>query len=448
MTGIAGIEKPRASEEVEAMLAQLHHRGAEGMEIFEQDSVTLGVVWSQSEENLVQMMQKSGYVCDIAAKGQFARAEERDGSLTLLRGKIGVVPLYYGRTAEGHLCFASEVKALLPLTDKIDELNPASFFDGNKIESYSTLSVKEPVDWGVEEIAVELRDTLVDEVKKSLKQKKSVGALLSGGLASSIIASIAHQHVDELRTYSIGLKDAGNLNAAREVAKNIKSNHSEVIVTQDDITEVLADVVYHLESFDPILVRSGIMNFIAAREAAKDVNCLLMGDGADELFGGYRHIKSMNHEAMAVEIVDLTSSLHNTILQSIDRSTAAHGLTPLLVFLTPDVVKLALRIPARYKVYKGKGNWILREAMRDYLPDKILMRAEAEPTHDIEIGKMIARLAGGSISDNEFERERELPNGWKLDTKEELLYYRIFRMHFGELEDLSWMGRMKANWKS
>jgi asparagine synthase (glutamine-hydrolysing) len=418
------------------------------MEIFEQDSVTLGVVWSQSEENLVQKMQKNGYVCDLAAKGQFARAEERGGSLTLLRGKIGVVPLYYGRTSKGDLCFASEAKGLLPLTDRINELNPASFFDGNKIENFSTLGVKEPVDWGVEEIAVELRDTLVDAVKASLKQKKSVGALLSGGLGSSIISSIAHQHVDELRTYSIGFQDAGNLPAAREVAKNINSNHREVIVTQDDITEVLPDVVYHLESFDTILVRSGIMNFIAAREAAKDVNYLLMGDGADELFGGYRHIRSMNHEAMAVEIVDLTSSLHNTILQRIDRCAAAHGLTPLLVFLTPDVVKLALRIPARYKVYKGKGKWILREAMRDYLPDKILMRAKPEPTQSIEVGKTIAELAGGSISDNELKKERELPNGWKLDTKEELLYYRIFRMHFGELGDLSWMGRMKKNWRS
>jgi asparagine synthase (glutamine-hydrolysing) len=445
LTGIAGIERPRATKEVKAMLAQLQHRGTDGMEIFEQDSVTLGVVWSQSEENLVQKMQRNGYVCDVAAKGQFVRAEERKGSLTLLRSKIGVVPLYYGRTTNGELCFASEVKALLLITDRINELNPASHFDGNRVESYSALGVKEPVEWGVEEIAIELRDTLVDATKTSLSQKTAVGAWLSGSLGSGIISSIANRQLDELRTFSVGFQNAENLTVAREVAKHIKSNHKEIIVTQDDLIDALPDVVYHLESFDPSLVRSGIMNFIAAREAAGEVDYLIMGDGADELFGGYRHIKSMNHEAMANEIVDLTSSLHNTVLQRIDRCAAAHGLTPLLVFLTPDVVKLALRIPARFKVYKGKGKWILREAMRDYLPDRILMRAKTETLQGTEVGEMIAELAERSISDEEFKRERKLPNGWKLGTKEELLYYRIFRMHFGELEDLSWMGRTKSN---
>jgi asparagine synthase (glutamine-hydrolysing) len=445
LTGIAGIERPRATNEVEAMLAQLKHRGTDGMDIFERGRATLGVVWSQSEKSLVQKMQINGYVCDVAAKGQFARAEERKGSLTLLRSKIGVVPLYYGRTTDGELCFASEVKALLPLTDRINELNPASHFDGNKVESYSTLGVKDPVEWGVEEIAIELRDTLVDATKTSLSQKTAVGAWLSGSLGSGIISSIASRQLDDLQTFSVGFQDAESLTVAREIAKHIKSNHREIIVTQDDLIEALPDVVYHLESFDPTLVRSGIMNFIAAREAAGEVDYLMMGDGADELFGGYRHIKSMNHEAMANEIVDLTSSLHNTVLQRIDRCAAAHGLTPLLVFLTPDIVKLALRIPARYKVYKGKGKWILREAMRDYLPDRILMRAKTETLQGAEVGEVIAELAERSISDEEFKRERKLPNGWKLNTKEELIYYRIFRMRFGELEDLSWMGRTKSN---
>ena len=445
MTGIAGIERPRAIKEVKAMLAQLKHRGTDGMEIFERGSATLGVVWSQSEESLVQKMQMNGYVCDVAAKGQFARAEERKGSLTLLRSKIGVVPLYYGRTTDGELCFASEVKALLPLTDRINELNPASHFDGNKVDSYSTLDVKEPVEWGVEEIAIELRDTLVDATKTSLSQKTAVGAWLSGSLGSGIISSIASRQLDELQTFSVGFQGAESLTVAREVAKHIKSNHREIIVTHSDLVEALPDVVYHLESFDPTLVRSGIINFIAAREAAGEVDYLIMGDGADELFGGYRHIKSMNHEAMANEIVDLTSSLHNTVLQRIDRCAAAHGLTPLLVFLTPDIVKLALRIPARYKVYKGKGKWILREAMGDYLPDRILMRAKTETLQGAEVGEVIAELAERSISDDEFKRERKLPNGWKLNTKEELIYYRIFRMRFGELEDLSWMGRTKSN---
>jgi asparagine synthase (glutamine-hydrolysing) len=444
LTGIAGIERPRAKKEVKTMLTRLQHRGNDGMKIFEHKNATLGVVWSEPEKKLVQKMELNGYVCDVATKGHFARAETRQGALTLLRDRIGVVPLYYGKTTGGDLCFASEAKALLPFVVEITELNPASYFDGSKIENYSALAVKEPVDWGIEEIAIELRDAFIDEVRMSVEGEKSVGAWLTGGLGSQITASVASQLLDELHTFSIGFRDSADFKIAREVAEYIGSAHKETIIDRDDISEALPDVIYHLESFDPVLVRSSIMNFIVSKEAAKEVNYLLLGDGADELFGGYRHIKSMNHEKIANVVVELTGQLHNTTLQRIDRCTAAHGLTPLLGFLTPNVVKLALRIPARYKVYKGKGKWILREAMRGYLPDKILMRPRGKTSLGSEVGKTIGGLAENSISNKEFKKERNLRNGWKLDSKEELLYYRIFRMHFGELEDLSWMGGAKA----
>jgi asparagine synthase (glutamine-hydrolysing) len=444
LTGIAGIEKPRATKEVENMLKRLQHRGTDGMEVYEQDHATLGVVWSESEEKLVRKMREQGYVCDTSARGHFARAETKNGNLTLLRDKIGVMPLYYGKTTEGDLCFASEVKALLPVTKQVNELNPASYYDGDEIRNYDSLGVKQPVDWGVEEIAMELRDTLVDAVKMSIGNRTSVGTWLSGGLDSSIISSIAGQHLDELRTYSIGVKDSKYLTVARRVAEYIKSNHKEILVTQKDLIEALPEVIYHLESFDAMLVRSSIMSFILLKEARKDVSYFLFGDGADELFGGYRYIKEMNHEAIASEIVSLTGSLHNTALQRVDRCASAHGLTPLLAFLTPNVVKLALRIPARYKVYKGKGNWILREAMRDYLPDEILMRTGSRSLQDTETSEIITELTENSISDKEFKKERKLPNGWTLDSKEELFYYRIFRMYFGEFENLSWMGRTKS----
>jgi asparagine synthase (glutamine-hydrolysing) len=56
----------------------------------------------------------------------------------------------------------------------------------------------------------------------------------------------------------------------------------------------------------------------------------------------------------------------------------------------------------------------------------------------------MAEYAEKSITDSDFARERQLPNGWTLNTKEELLYYRLFRQHFGQLEALEWMGRTKG----
>ncbi len=444
MTGIAGIERPRATKKVRSMLKQLQHRGTDGIEVFENENATFGVVWASSEEKLVDKMRKHGYVTDTSTNGHFARAEMKNGNLTLLRDKIGVVPLYYGKTEDGDLCFASEVKALLPITNDINELKPATYFDGGETKDYGSIEIKDPLDWGVEEITMELRDTIVDAVKTSVSKKKPIGAWLSDELNCSIITAIARRYLEDLETYSIGFKESEGLKTARKVVEHIDSNHHEIIITQDELVESIPEVIFHLESFDRLLVRRGLMNFLVAKHATKSVSYLLLGDGADELFGGYRHIKSMNHEAIANELVDLTGRLHNTTLQRVDRSTTAHGLTPLLPFLTPKVVKLALRIPARYKVYKGKSKWILREAMRDFLPDNILMQ-EISNKADEDVGNTIAKIVENSISDKAFEKELKLPNGWRMSTKEEILYYRIFVDHFGELDSFSWMGHTSSN---
>ena len=57
---------------------------------------------------------------------------------------------------------------------------------------------------------------------------------------------------------------------------------------------------------------------------------------------------------------------------------------------------------------------------------------------------LLSNYAESHISDSDFKKERNLPNGWQLNSKEELMYYRIFKQHFGELDNLDWMGRTKV----
>ena len=126
--------------------------------------------------------------------------------------------LYYGSTKNGELCFASEAKALLPITSDISELEPAAYFDGKNIKDHGSIEVKKPLAWPVEEIAMELRDTLVDAVKNSIDAKNSTGVWLSDVLNSSIISAIASRYVDDLLTYSIGFKDTEFLQSTRKAA--------------------------------------------------------------------------------------------------------------------------------------------------------------------------------------------------------------------------------------
>ncbi|MGY5854781.1 MAG: asparagine synthase-related protein [Candidatus Thorarchaeota archaeon] len=444
MTGIAGIEDPSSRDDVRQMLELINHRGNHDREIYQTKRATLGVVWSRHEMCDVQSMQNQRVVWDAAGSCHFARIDTIDERITLMRDKIGVVPLYYGKTESGKLCFASEIKAILPLTKEVKEFPRGAYFDGKQCRKFEFIDKKKPLDLSLKKITSKLRELLSNSVKKSIGYYKSIGAWLSGGLDSSIMSALASQYVDDLHTFSVGFRGSEDVLAARHVAEHIGSKHHETIVNLDDLVEVLPDVIYHLESFDALLVRSSMMNYLVSKESAKYVDAVFSGEGADELFAGYDYIKSLDPRSITTEVVDITKRLHNTALQRVDRCAAAHGISALVRFLDPQFVDFALRIPSEYKMFNGVEKWILRESMRDFLPEEIISRAKSKFWEGAGVVDKIAEMTEDSISDYEFKKECTLANGWILNTKEELFYYRIFENHFGILDNLSWMGRTKG----
>jgi len=177
------------------------------------------------------------------------------------------------------------------------------------------------------------------------------------------------------------------------------------------------------------------------------VGAVFSGEGADELFAGYSYMKQLDADQIAAELVDSTHRLHNTALQRVDRSASAHGLVAFLPFLDPEVVEYALAIPTALKLRREGAvveKWILRYALIDRLPDAVLWRRKAKFWQGAGVGDLLAQYADERIDDDAFRRERALPGGAMLNTKEELLYYRIFREHFGPLADLSWVGRTQG----
>lgn len=97
-----------------------------------------------------------------------------------------------------------------------------------------------------------------------------------------------------------------------------------------------------------------------------------------------------------------------------------------------------------YKLRGGVEKWILREALDGLLPERVLRRTKSKFWQGTGLGDLLAQYADEHVTDEEFRRERSLANGWTINSKEELLYYRVFREHFGELQNLSWMGRTKG----
>lgn len=422
------------------MLGVIPYRGRQSKEIFEIEGITLGIITSGRKSESGQLSEPQKRVADEAGNGHLAEALVRKGALELVRDELGVAPLYYDIDQDETVYFASEVKALLAIKRNVTELYAGHRLVDNLQQQYYQLQRKEPLPDNAENLAQELRTRLIQSIKGVITDNP-IGSWLSGGLDSSTIAALARPYCTEFHTFVAGLSGAKDLEYSREVASYIGSTHHEVILTLQDLIKALPEVIYHLESFDALLVRSSITNYLVAKAASDYVAEVFSGEGGDELFAGYEYLKSLSPEELDNELITITGNLHNTALQRVDRCSAAHGTTAHVVFADPNVFEFALKIPVIYKLYDGVEKWILRKAMTGLLPHRVLNRRKAKFWEGAGVNDVVSDYVEMKISDGDFTHERVLTNGWILKTKEELYYYRIFKEHFGEMHNLDWMGR-------
>ena len=226
--------------------------------------------------------------------GMFAFVLATPERIIAARDPLGIKPLFMARINDG-LAFASELKAFdgLGLRD-VEAVDPGAMFD-----SIDGFREWHRMPQGAAELAAEddpepiwreLRLVLEAAVRKWMVADVEVGAFLSGGLDSSVIAALAARAVERpLKTFSVGTAGSPDLVAARTVAQHIGSDHHEFVFTADDLAEVLPHVIYHLESADIDLVRSAMPTHFAATLARRHVKAVLTGEGADELFAGYAY---------------------------------------------------------------------------------------------------------------------------------------------------------------
>ncbi|MEE9910336.1 MAG: asparagine synthase [Deltaproteobacteria bacterium] len=436
MSAIAGIFAEQRDPIVRQMLSRMEHRGQGGIRINTGAGATLGVIPNDGQT----LDTGPGLVEDRVSDQHYALAGVINGRPLLERDALGVVPLYYGWMKDGVLCFASEVKGLVAATSDVHELPAGCRYDGETLDRYYEPGLQPALGDAPDRLAAELRRRLEKAIQKRILTDE-FGCFLSGGLDSSVMAALARPHVKRLWTVAAGVAGAPDLIHAREVADFIKSDHREVVVTRDDMVRVLPDVIRHLESFDALLVRSSIMHYFAAGQIRRYAKEALSGEGGDELFAGYAYLKDIPRQRLAAELITITKRLSNTALQRVDRCGGAHGLRSHVCFLEPDVVDLALQIPVDLKLREGVEKWILREAVSGLLPESVLHRPKAKFWEGAGVQNLMAEHASTVIYDADFAREKTLPNGWVLGSKEELFYYRIFREQLGSADQLEWMGR-------
>ncbi len=281
----------------------------------------------------------------------------------------------------------------------------------------------------VDEVIAELRELLEKSVKKNLTKDM----LFSGGIDTSILATILSKYV-RIRGFTCAFKQANALDVkyAKLMAKRLNIEHYMNPFDEDQVFEVIPDVVKVLESFDPMEVRNSITITIGLKFAKSyGVTKLITGDGADELFAGYhmyyRHVGNKEKlsamlkkmwEIMAFSSVPLGKSL---------------GIEVRAPFLDPEVQKFAMNMDPRYNVQEERGEvwgkWILRKAYEDVLPPEVRWRDK----NPIEVGSgttILPKFMAKKISDSEFATKRKKileTDKVTIRDKEQLVYYEAYR---------------------
>lgn len=395
--------------------------------------------------------------------GMFAFAiwERDSGRVVLGRDRLGIKPLYYADIAGG-LRFASSLPALLDAggvdTDidpvalnfylsfhavvpapwtmlaGVRKLAPGSLMtierDGRRTERgfWSLAYPCDPADRSrsFEEWTEILLDGLRASVRRRLVADVPVGALLSGGVDSSLIVGLmAEAGVADLRTYNVGFEDVGGekgneFEYADIVAQRFGTIHERIFVPESELLARLPEAVSAMN--EPMVSHDCIGFYLLSEAVSRHSKVVQSGQGADEVFGGYHWYPKLDGSTQPVadylaafrdrdfdeytrvvspewlagdesaafvaerfnasgadDPVDKALRLDTTVMlvddpvKRVDSMTMAFGLEARVPFLDHELVELAARIPARHKLAHG-GKGVLKEAARKVIPSEVIDR--------------------------------------------------------------------------
>ncbi|EKJ76700.1 hypothetical protein FPSE_03111 [Fusarium pseudograminearum CS3096] len=420
----------------------------------------------------------------------FVLYDKKQDRTIAARDPIGITTFYQGwsSTEPETVYFASELKCLHSVCDKIVAFPPGHVYDSKTGETTRYFNPSwwdpkkvpsSPVDYKV------LRQALEKSVRKRLMAEVPFGVLLSGGLDSSLTASIAQREVTRLRkqaleangnvlpvedpdtgeglvgvddddhldtltylpqlnSFSIGLPGSPDNKAALEVAKFLGTKHHVMTFTIEDGLNALSDVIFHLETYDVTTIRASTPMYLLSRKIkAMGIKMVLSGEGSDEIFGGYLYFHAApDKDSFHEETVRRVKNLHLSDCLRANKSTSAWGLEARVPFLDKEFLEYSMNIDPQDKMITTEKleKYILRKAFdtsdepgeQPYLPDNILWRQKEQFSDGVGYGWIDALkdTAEKQVTDEMMKNPKPEWGNDIPDTKEAYWYRCMFDEHF------------------
>lgn len=382
------------------------------------------------------------FVNDLDGVFAFVIYDSEAKELFYARDKYGVRPMYISSTDTHPLIISSTLEAFPRNLPNVYQTQPSHM---GHIDTSTMVPIKmSRWDRDFPPLIPNVKEALIQSVRKRMMSDRPIGCLLSGGLDSSLIASlVVKEHIrnggnpSDIKTFSIGMTGSPDLKYAKIVADYLGTTHYHWEFEPKVFIENIPNVIRDIESYDTTTVRASVGNWLVARNIREqtDVKVVFNGDGADEVCSGYLYTK----KAPSLKAVDkdqrrLLRHIHFFDVLRSDRCIASHGLEARTPFLDKDfvytysMISPALRAPkcvpgASQEQHLDITKWYLRKQFEGYLPEEILWR------------KKEAFSDGVSSHDTSWHDILKAHFKETLHTTEANAYQSIFEDFYGETDE-------------
>lgn len=396
----------------------------------------------------------------------FVLHDGRDNSFLAVRDYMGIIPLYIGWGSDGSVHIASELKAINEHCVQFQCFPPGHMYsskDNKFVQWYNPI-------WHDEDLIptsdahlslTDLRQAFTDSVERRMMSDVPWGVLLSGGLDSSLVASVACRLLKEgkvsapgggvgnfggnLHSFCIGLENSPDLAAAKKVASFLGTIHHTYTFTVQEGLDAVSDVIYALETYDTTTIRAATPMYLMSRKIkALGVKMVLSGEGADEIFGGYLYFhKAPSPKDFHQETVRKLKGLHLFDCLRANKSTSAWGVEARVPFLDRDFLDTAMTMDPIQKMCVDPisnkprmEKYTLRKAFDTpedpYLPNEVLWRQKEQFSDGVGYTWIdsLREMAEKEVTDRMFQQAKHLFPRNTPPTKENYLYRSIFVKHF------------------
>ena len=410
--------------------------------------------------------------------------------ITSCRDQIGIRPMYYHHpTSETkNLMFSSEIKAMCSFEDKVKEFEPGTILEINfdsfgsiaSTNTYNFQTVYNVIPYDLSKDLVltsndtqakkvhlqelednflrNVRESVVNAVKRRLQADCTIGYLLSGGLDSSLTASISAKFSDKpINTFCCGLvgTDSTDIKYARLAAEHIGSRHTEVMFTIEEALGMIETVVKTIESHCITSIRASIPQFLVSKYVSTmtEIKVLITGEASDEVASGYLfNYYAPDGNAIHETAKEYVKRVHMYDGRRCDRCISGVSCEARIPLADPDFIEKYFTIPGewRHPNYKNCEKWWLRKAFDglDVVQRDVLWRKKEAFSDGISGTtkswfQILRDHIETLVSDEEFAQ-----NKWNSNTKEEYYYKKLFVKHFGEKRLDIITGNWQPKWNS